>query len=251
MKHISSDSSILLSNFYPHQHSEIIYWYWRNCIPYWPNCIPNRTPILEKDTCFISFISSVPVYDFTNTSLRFQQYWYTVSSTPEYNFRIPIYDFIRDTISPMPVCDFVNACIQFCLYRYMIWTILVYDFVNTGIWFCQYWWRYIFKVLGRFEVEIEDCKNMGALEICLDQEKNKQRCKISTQVSLLIGESLVESSLNLPVDNIVVALSNSCILLPKCWNYNGWHVDMASWSSSLSTTFILRSAPPSQPSLRS
>ena len=56
--------------------------------------------------------------------------------------------------SRIQIYDFVNTGIRFCQYQYTISLIPVYDFVNTGN---------IFKDLGRFEVEIEDSKNMGGL----------------------------------------------------------------------------------------
>ena len=58
--------------------------------------------------------------------------------------------------SRIQIYDFVNTGIRFCQYQYTISLIPVYDFVNTGN---------IFKDLGRFEVEIEDSKNMGGLRI--------------------------------------------------------------------------------------
>ena len=57
----------------------------------------------------------------------------------------------------------------------MNWPIPVDDFANTGIRFGEYRLRYIFKDLGRHEVEIEDSKNMGGLRIMLIYEiKNKK-----------------------------------------------------------------------------
>ena len=68
----------------------------------------------------------------------------------------------------------------------MILSILVYDFAITGIRYCQYWRRYIFKDLGRFVVEIKDSKNMGELlGIYKDiRSRIKKKIDMATQVSL-------------------------------------------------------------------
>ena len=47
----------------------------------------------------------------------------------------------------------------------MIWPIQVDDFANTGIKFANAGEGTFLKNLGRFEVEIEDSKNMGDLRI--------------------------------------------------------------------------------------
>ena len=89
-------------------------------------------------------------------------------------------------ISSIPVGDFRMLAKRICIiYMYVLsnsskpvgdlakyWLVIlpipVGDFANTGWRFRQYRRWYIFKDLGRFEVEIEDSKNIGGLEICLN-----------------------------------------------------------------------------------
>ena len=107
---------------------EIIYRYWWNIHQYWWN------QILENELAFSEYqymISSIPEYDFINTSIWFHPYQYMISS--------------------IPVNDFINNSKQFLQYWHMILSIPVLDFVITNIWFRQYWytilecrWWYIF-----------------------------------------------------------------------------------------------------------
>ena len=61
--------------------------------------------------------------------------------------------------------DFVNTGWRIGQYRLANWPIPVGELANTGWRFRQYRRRYIFEDLGRFEVEIEDSKNMEGLRI--------------------------------------------------------------------------------------
>ena len=88
-------------------------------------------------------------------------------------------------IWPIPVGDLVNTSWQFGQYRLAFRPILVGDLTNTGWRYGQYRRRYIFQDLGRFEVEIEDSKNMGGLRIMPRYGiKNKKKSILATEVSL-------------------------------------------------------------------
>ena len=60
---------------------------------------------------------------------------------------------------------YVNTGWRIGQYRLANWPIPVGELANTGWRFRQYRRRYIFEDLGRFEVEIEDSKNMEGLRI--------------------------------------------------------------------------------------
>ena len=133
---------------------KIVYRHWRNCIPvltklytgigetvyrYWQNCIPVLTKLYtsickilylywkKRPTCFCSWymISSILVYDFTNTYIQFfntsKQFWQYQYKISLPNLRIPIYNL-------------ANTSIWFHQYQFTIWSIPVYHFANTGIW---------------------------------------------------------------------------------------------------------------------
>ena len=133
---------------------EIVYRYWQNCIPalaklytgigkivyrYWQNCIPvfakSYTCIGKKDQLvsvlgiwfhqYCYMISSILVYDFTNTYIQFfntsKQFWQYQYKISLPNLRIPLYNL-------------ANTSIRFHQYQFTIWSIPVYHFANTGIW---------------------------------------------------------------------------------------------------------------------
>ena len=64
-------------------------------------------------------------------------------------------------ISSIPTKDFVNTNKQFHQYRKTILSIPVNNFINTSKRFLPYQQRYIFNDLSKFDVEIEDFKNIN------------------------------------------------------------------------------------------
>ena len=89
------------------------------------------------------------------------------------------------------VYDLANTSIRFCHYWYMIWPIQVDDFANTGIKFANTGEGAFLKNLGRFEVEIEDSKNMGDLRIMPRYGiKNKKKIEFSIAVCVPLNPYL-------------------------------------------------------------
>ena len=86
--------------------------------------------------------------------------------------------------SSIPVADLTNTGWRFGQYRLAIWPIRVGDLANTGWQLGQYQRRYCFHNLGRFEVEIDDSKNLGVLELCLDMGSRIKKIDFATEVSL-------------------------------------------------------------------
>ena len=101
------------------------------------------------------------------TSIRFRQYGLVIWSIPVGDLAHTGWWFgqYRLVIWPIPVGDLANTGWWFGQYRLAIWPIPVDELANTGWRFRQYRRRYIFEDLGRFEVEIEDSKNMEGLRI--------------------------------------------------------------------------------------
>ena len=86
-------------------------------------------------------------------------------------------------ILPIMVYDLANTGRQLGQYRYSIWPIPVDDLANTGRGFREYWRRYIFQDLGRFEDEIKDSKNMGGI-MPRYGIRNFKKIDLTTEVSL-------------------------------------------------------------------
>ena len=97
-------------------------------------------------------ILPIPVYNFVNTSRWFYQCQYTILSILVDNVRVSA----------------IRICIIY-MYELSNSLIPVDDLANTCRGFGQYRRRYIFQDLGRFQVEIGDSKNMGAIRIWLQK----------------------------------------------------------------------------------
>ena len=112
---------------------------------------------------FLNFGNKDMNAKFEDFGLRFHQYWYMISS--------------------IPTKDFVNTNKQFHQYRKTILSIPVNNFINTSKRFLPYQQWYIFNDLSKFDVEIEDFKNINR-NMPRYRIKKKRRCKISIQMSL-------------------------------------------------------------------
>ena len=126
---------------------EIIYRYWRNCIPYWGNHILVFTKNVPSQTFWNHILMLTKLL--TSSDEILYQYWRNciLALTKWYIGIDEIHSILVLAKSYTGVGKgqlislayyFINTHIGFGQYRYTILSILLYDFVNTVIWFCQY-----------------------------------------------------------------------------------------------------------------